>query len=327
MSVGRREIAVALGVGSIVLFLSVRSPGTPVTVEIPDGATLPDIAEILEERGVVRSSGVFHAYTRLRRADRRLKAGTYRLTTGSSVRSTLNRLLRGRVETVSLVIPEGFQLQQMAPRIAEVTGDTPDDVLRALRSEQLPAEVGVPGPTLEGYLFPDTYRFARGVSVREVALAMVRRYTSLWTAARRSRLAASDLTEREIVTLASIVQAEAGQASEMPRISGVYHNRLAEGWRLQADPTVIYALGGYRERLLFAAIDSVQDNPYNTYAMRGLPPGPIGSPGEEAIDAALDPERHDFMYFVARRDGSHAFSRSLADHNHAIREIRTGNDS
>jgi len=322
VSVGRREIALALGVGSVVLFASVRAPGAPVTVEIPDGATLPEIAEILEERGIVRSSGAFHAYTRLRRADRRLKAGTYRLTTGSSVRSTLDRLLQGQVETVALVIPEGFRLQQMAPRVARVTGGAPNDVLRALRSEELLTEIDVPGPTLEGYLFPDTYRFARGVSVREVASAMVDRYMSLWTDERRSRLAASGLTEREVVTLASIIQAEARQVSEMPRISGVYHNRLTAGWRLQADPTVLYALGGYRERLLFAAIDSVQDSPYNTYSMGGLPPGPIGSPGEDAIDAALHPEHHDFMYFVARPDGSHAFSRSLTRHNEAIREIR-----
>ena len=103
----------------------------------------------------------------------------------------------------------------------------------------------------------------------------------------------------------------------MERIAGVYHNRLEAGWLLQADPTVLYALGGYRERLLFAAIDSVAGNPYNTYTQRGLPPGPIGSPGERAIDAALSPEPHDYMYFVAWPDGSHVFTRSLAEHNAA----------
>ena len=125
------------------------------------------------------------------------------------------------------------------------------------------------------------------------------------------------MTQREVVTLASIIQAEARVVEEMPRISGVYHNRLEAGWLLQADPTVLYALGGYRERLLFAAIDSVQDNPYNTYSQRGLPPGPIGSPGARAIDAALSPEEHDYMYFVAWPDGSHVFTRSLGEHNAA----------
>ena len=130
------------------------------------------------------------------------------------------------------------------------------------------------------------------------------------------------MSEHEIVTLASIIQTEARQLSEMARISGVYHNRIRNRWLLQADPTVIYALGGYRERLLYAAIDSVADNPYNTYTQPGLPPGPIASPGAMAIDAALKPEEHDYWYFVARPDGSHVFTRTLADHNRAKEEQR-----
>ncbi len=124
------------------------------------------------------------------------------------------------------------------------------------------------------------------------------------------------MTEAEVMTLASIVQAEARRLDEMPRISGVYHNRLGLDWLLQADPTVLYALGGTRQRLLFAAIDSVADNPYNTYAHSGLPPGPIGAPGEAAIDAALNPV-DDYLYFVAWTDGSHVFTRSLSEHNRA----------
>ena len=152
--------------------------------------------------------------------------------------------------------------------------------------------------------------------------AMVDRYRSVWTPERRRRLAESGRSELEVVTLASIVQAEARHESEMPRIAGVYHNRLEAGWRLDADPTVLYALGGYRARLLFAAIDSVRDHPYNTYAQYGLPPGPIGAPGEKAIDAALGPEAHDFMFFVAWPDGTHLFTRTLAEHNAAVREAR-----
>ena len=123
------------------------------------------------------------------------------------------------------------------------------------------------------------------------------------------------------LTLASFIQAEARQVQEMPVISGVYHRRLDLGWLLQADPTVLYALGGPRDRLLFAAIDSVADSPYNTYTQGGLPPGPIGAPGDLAISAALQPEG-DFLFFVARPDGSHVFTRSLADHNRAVAESR-----
>jgi UPF0755 protein len=125
------------------------------------------------------------------------------------------------------------------------------------------------------------------------------------------------------MTLASIIQAEARRVEEMPTISAVYHNRLRLGYRLQADPTVLYALGGRRERLLFAAIDSVADNPYNTYTQRGLPPGPIAAAGEAAIHAALYPADESYLYFVARPDGSHIFTRSLEEHNRAREVART----
>ena len=156
---------------------------------------------------------------------------------------------------------------------------------------------------------------------------MAERYRDWWTPDRRARLDSLGMSERELVTLASIIQAEARQVEEMPRISSVYHNRLDRGWLLQADPTVLYALGGPRERLLYAAIDSVQDNPYNTYTQPGLPPGPIGAPGALALEAALHPADEPFMFFVARPDGSHVFTQTLAEHNRAKAESRRAWDS
>jgi UPF0755 protein len=150
--------------------------------------------------------------------------------------------------------------------------------------------------------------------------AMVQRYRTVWTDGRNARREELELSENELMTLASIIQAEARQVGEMPRISAVYHNRLRLGYRLEADPTVLYALGGHRERLLYAAMDSVADHPYNTYTQRGLPPGPIAAAGEAAIQAALYPKDVSFLYFVARPDGSHIFTNSLAEHNQA-REV------
>ena len=323
---GRRPRRVVAGVLVLTLVgliaVTTGGPGEPVLVDIPSGSTSPQIASILEDNDVVRSAGLFHAYVRLRRADRDLKAGTYVLQTGSSMGSALRSLRLGTVETVAVTIPEGFQVADMVPRIAEITGTPEDEVLTTLREPGLAERYGLPGPTIEGYLFPDTYRFARGVPVAAVVDAMIERYREVWTPERRAKLEASGRSEREIVTLASIIQAEARKVEEMPRISGVYHNRLRDGWLLQADPTVIYALGGYRARLLYAAIDSVRDNPYNTYANRGLPPGPIASPGARAIDAAMEPESHDFMYFVAWPDGSHVFTQTLAEHNAAKEDAR-----
>jgi UPF0755 protein len=298
-----------------------RPVGPPARFVVPDGASLAQVADTLAARGIVRGGSLFELYARLRRADRTIKSGEYELATASSWESVIRALTRGSVLTEPMTIPEGFTLAQMAPRIASVSGVSADSVVALLRSPEFAAEFGVPGPDLEGYLFPDTYRFARGVQVRTVVEAMVRRYREVWTPERRARLDSLGRTEAEIVTLASIVQAEARRTEEMPRIAGVYHNRLELGWLLQADPTVLYALGGYRERLLFAAIDSVADNPYNTYTQPGLPPGPIGSPGEAAIDAALSPT-DDFLFFVAWPDGTHVFTRSLAEHNRAVDAAR-----
>jgi UPF0755 protein len=312
---------VALVAGMIVLGEG-RPEGVPVIVDVPQGAALPQVARILEQHEVVRSASLFHLYARLRRADRKLKAGVYEMETATSMRSALSRLTTGDVETVAFTIPEGFTLKQMSDRIAAVSETPPAQVLMILEGKSAAAMYDVPGPTLEGYLFPDTYRFARGVSVESVVEAMVARYHAVWTPERRDRLASSGMSEREVVALASIIQAEARHVDEMPRIAGVYHNRLEAGWLLQADPTVLYALGGYRARLLYAAIDSVEGHPYNTYSQVGLPPGPIGSPGEQAIDAALSPESHEFMYFVAWPDGTHVFTNTLAQHNAAKENAR-----
>lgn len=316
----------ALAVVVAVVFLGGR-PGDPVRVVVPPGATLSSVADSLSARDVIHFPTLFKAYARLRRAERKLKAGTYDLETGSSWRVALRRVTRGEMVTVPLTIPEGFRLAQMVDRIAEVSEQSPERVLAALEDPTAAERLGVPGPGLEGYLFPDTYRFARGVPASAVVDAMAARYRAFWTPERIARRERLGLSERDVVTLASIVQAEARRLEEMPRIAGVYHNRLERGWRLEADPTVLYALGGYRERLLFAAIDSVQDHPYNTYRQDGLPPGPIGSPGELAIDAALAPEDHDYLFFVAFPDGSHVFTRSLAEHNAARVDARRANDT
>jgi UPF0755 protein len=210
----------------------------------------------------------------------------------------------------------------MAPRLAEITGLDADTVLSRISGDSLSDVWKVPGPGLEGYLFPDTYRVARGAPLQDILLAMVERYRAFWTPERVARRDSLGMSEREVVTLASIVQAEARVVEEMPVIASVYQNRLERGQLLQADPTVLYALGGYRPRLLYAAMDSVADNPYNTYTHPGLPPGPIGSPGEEALDSALYPADTDFYYFVAQPDGTHVFSETLEEHNRAVARLR-----
>ncbi len=291
---------------------------------IPPGATLAAVADTLAAHDVVSWPGLFKVYVRLKGAAGDIKAGTYDLREGAGWSQALDALVSGRVVTIALTIPEGFTVQQIALRVAPIAGETEDTVARLLLDPSLADSLGTPGPNLEGYLFPETYRFAQNVPVRAIAAELVARYQRVWTPERRAALDSIGLSEREVITLASIIQAEARWEEEMSRISAVFHNRLRRGMRLQADPTVQYALESRQSRLLFTHIDSVADNPYNTYTHAGLPPGPIGSPGAAAIDAALHPAPVPYLYFVAREDGHHEFSRSLREHNQAIQRIRQG---
>ncbi|MSR23162.1 MAG: endolytic transglycosylase MltG [Gemmatimonadetes bacterium] len=313
--------------GPFVLLASVacspgEAPGEPVELTIPAGASFVAVTDTLVARDLVRFPAIFRLFARLRGDDREIRAGGYRVAPGTRWVPLLDQLVAGRVITRPLTIPEGFTLDQIAGRLAEWTGTTPDEVAIRLSDEALAERWNVPGPGLEGYLFPDTYRFAPGVSLNAILRAMVDRYHSIWTGPWRARADSLGLSEREVTTLASIVQAEAMHEEEMPTISGVYHNRLRIGYLLQADPTVQYALGARRSRLLYADIDSVADHPYNTYTQPGLPPGPIGAPGEAALTAALYPADVDYLYFVARPDGTHIFTRDLGDHNQARVQAR-----
>ena len=323
-------LAVALLATAGILFFSVyptpAPEGPPVEVTIPAGASFGEVVDTLESRGVLRRPGLFRAYARAKGMETQVRSGRYSFFRPTPWSRILRDLTEGRVLTENLTIPEGFTLKQMAPRIASITGDTEETVLAVLSAEDAEEEWNVPGPGLEGYLFPDTYRFAPGVPLNEVLAAMVARYQAVWTPERRQSLDSRGMTEQELVTLASIVQAEARIRDEMPTIASVYSNRLDRDHLLQADPTVLYALGGPRPRLLYAAMDSVADHPYNTYTHVGLPPGPIGAPGMAAIDASLSPADTEFFYFVAHPDGSHVFSRTLSEHNRAVAETRRERD-
>jgi UPF0755 protein len=302
-------------------------PGTPpVELTIPDGAPFAEVVDTLEARGLVRRPTLFSLYARFKGLDRRVRSGRYALDPGAGWAGLLDDLTAGRVVTHELTIPEGWALRQIAPRIAAFTGRDESEVQALVNDSAAALRFDVPGPGLEGYLLPETYRFADGTSPETIVQTMVEQYREFWTPARRARLDSLAMDLRELTTLASIVQAEARVSDEMPRIAAVYHNRLRAGWLLQADPTVLYALGGPRERLLYAAMDSVADSPYNTYTQPGLPPGPIGAPGVEALQAALYPADEPAMYFVAGPDGRHVFSRTLAEHNRAVAEYRRRRD-
>jgi UPF0755 protein len=323
---GRRSPVAGLPLlGAVLLLLALtacgRGEGEPVRVTIPQGSSLAAVSDSLSAAGVIGQPQLFRYYARLRGADRSIRPGVYELPQGASWGSVLTALQEGHVMTSTLVVPEAWTGRQIAARIAALTGVEEDSVRGIIFSEEEAARRELPGPTLEGYLYPATYVHPLGATPHRMIEGLVSRYRRAWTEERRARADEIGMSEREVVTLASIVEAEARVWSERDTIAAVYRNRLRIGMPLQADPTIQYALGDRQSRLLYAHIDEVRDHPYSTYARRGLPPGPIGSPSEGAIDAVLWPADTPVIYMVARPNGTHIFTRSLAEHNAARREV------
>lgn len=296
--------------------------GEPVRFTVPPGSGMNAVSDTLGAREIIENPTLFRLYARFTGAARSIKPGVYEMQRGTSWAAVLQKLQAGDVVRVSVVVPEGWTSMQIAQRIAAVSETPPDSVLRLVMDTAVAAALEAPGPTLEGYLYPATYVFPAGTRPRPMLEAMFRRYRQAWTPELRARADSIGMSEREVVTLASIIEKEAKRWTERDTISAVYHNRLRIGMPLQADPTVQYALGTHQSRLLYSHIDDVADHPYNTYRRRGLPPGPIASPSAEAIRAALYPADVTYLYFVARPDGSHVFTRSLAEHNRARVQIR-----
>ena len=317
-----RRTALALGLSASLAACGGNPHGAPIRVTVPEHGGLATVADTLSARGIIGSETLFKLYGRMNGATKGIKPGIYEFRAGDAYAEIVRKLTHGDVVKIRLVIPEGWTVQQVAQRLAKQAGLPADSVLRVLEDADAAAKYKVPGPTLEGYLYPATYVFPLGTPLPKMIETMVGRYHQAWTPDLRSRLDASGMTERDAVTLASIVEKEAKVWTERPVISAVYHNRLRVGMRLQADPTVQYAMGRHTSRLLYGDIRNVADSPYNTYTHAGLPPGPIASPSKGAIEAAVAPSSDDYLYFVARPNGTHVFTRSLAEHNAAKAEAK-----
>jgi UPF0755 protein len=299
-----------------------QSDAPPQELTIPRGTTLAAVADTLEARGLIRSGELFSFYARMSGRRRAIQAGTYDVPPGASYRELLELLSTGRPALRRLVIPEGLFLTELVAAVEQQLGIAADRVMAAAGDSALRQRLAVPAPTLEGYLYPSTYLVRSDAGAGAVVRQMVSEFETVWREEWNARLDTLGMTRHEIVTLASIIEGEVRYAPDRPYVSSVYHNRLSQGMRLQADPTVAYALG--ERRRLFERDYRVR-SPYNTYLIDGLPPGPIGAPSAESIEVALYPARTDFLFFVARADGQHVFSRTYAEHRRAISEVRRGN--
>lgn len=292
-------------------------PRLPRLVDIRPGSSLRAVAARLEREGIIDSALRFELLGRLRGWASDVQAGQYRLGAHLTPVQIARILTAGRVHLHRLTVPEGYTVAQIA-RLTEIRGLCPAAAfIERARDGSRVRNLGVPAASLEGYLFPDTYLLAYGADCDTLLQAMTDRFRQVFDAPWRERARELGLSVNEVVTLASIVEKETGVAAERPLIASVFHNRLQRRMRLQSDPTVIYGLGErFKGNLTRAHLR--EPGPYNTYRIAGLPPGPIANPGRAALEAALFPADSDYLYFVAKPDRTHHFSKTLAEHNRAV---------
>ena len=309
-------------VGYIALmFLTVppETPGTERIVLIPSGSSGRKIAETLEAESVIRNKHLFMLLARFYRNGKTMKAGEYQFTTAMLPTDVLTMLQDGNVYARSITIPEGYTVRQMADVLAERGFDKAAFLAFAFNAQNA-ARFNISADSLEGYLFPSTYQITRETTAETLAQMMVEEFWTVMTPDLRQEIAQKGMTIHEVVTLASIVEEEAQVPEERELIAAVYSNRLRIGMKLDSDPTVIYGIPNFNGNLTRADLQT--DTPYNTYRRKGLPPGPIASPGKASILAAIRPANVKYLYFVAKNDGSHQFSTNYQDHLRAVRQFQ-----
>lgn len=318
----RRALLVAITSGALVAGACASNDKTSVTLTIRKGSNFREAAESLAAHGVVANARLFGWYASFKGKDRTIRDGTYFIRKGGSWGDVLTTLAEGRGIINRVLIPEGWPLWDIVPALARGLELEPKALEAAVRDTVLLRLVGVPRSqeTLEGYLFPDTYDFPKGVTARQAVELMVRRFEAQWKPEWDERLKELKMTRHQVVTLASIVEKEVRRGEERPVVAAVYTNRLRVRMPLQADPTVQYALKKRPGRVLYR--DLRVDSPYNTYRHPGLPPGPIASPGAKSIEASLYPAKVPYRFFVAHPDGHHEFRTTYREHLEAIKMVR-----
>jgi UPF0755 protein len=287
---------------------------------VSPGQGLRTTAENLRQDGLVSDALRFIILARLEKQDKLLKAGEYFLSTTMTPREILGQMVEGRVHLYRLTIPEGFNMVQIAAAVSAAGLDSETNFLAAASDPQTAASLGLEAQTMEGYLFPDTYYFPRGLDSATIIATMVKQFKAAFKPEWEAQAKALNMSVHEIVTLASIIEKETGAPEERPLIASVFHNRLQKGMRLETDPTVIYGIPDFDGNIKRRHLETY--TPYNTYKIKGLPPGPIASPGALAMQAALFPAQSDYLFFVSKKDGTHQFSKTIKEHNAAVRKYQ-----
>jgi UPF0755 protein len=315
-------VILLLGVSAVhFLITPAEQEGMEQVVFVQEGLSLKEVANELERRDIIVNKSLFGLWGKIMGSSRRIQAGEYRLSPNMPPIRILEILTAGAVITYPITFPEGYTIEQIA-NVLDRNGLVEKEEFVSLAHDPVVLkQYDIIGPSLEGYLYPDTYYLPRGISSSTAIDAMVNRFRQL-TGPLEKRAETVGMPMKDVIILASIVEKETGLAEERPMIASVFLNRLKQGMRLESDPTVIYGIRGFNGNL--TRKDLREPTPYNTYVIRGLPIGPIANPGLEAIKAVLFPEETDYLYFVSKNDGSHQFSKTLSEHNKAVRMYQGG---
>ena len=299
-------------------------PGSGQRIEkiviVEPGQGFSKTAAQLQTAGLIENANKFKALAIFKRDDKKIKAGEYLFTTDMTPEQILNILVNGKVLLRKLTIPEGYNLSQIAEAVEKAGLGEKNTFFEKIQDAAFARENGIEADSLEGYLYPDTYYFSRNTTPEKIVSSMLAGFWSVFTPEWKARAGELGFSVHEIVTLASVVEKETGDASERPLIASVFHNRLKRGMRLDSDPTVIYGIKNFNGNLTKKNLRT--RTPYNTYMIKGLPPGPIANPGKKAIEAVLFPAETRYLYFVAKNNGTHKFSTNLSDHNSAVRKYQ-----
>ncbi len=300
----------------VMLYSSASTDAKVRTVVVPKGASFRVIAVSLEKAGVIRDAGAFSFAARISGAYRKVRAGEYEFRGSPPLMEILDALVEGRVKKYQVTIPEGYNVYETAGALQEAGLIDEREFLAKARDPRFVASLGLDGQSAEGYLFPDTYQFEKGMSADDIIRRMTAKFKSVYYPELDEAAKSRGMTLGKAVTLASIIEKETGDGSERGLISAVFHNRLRKRIKLQSDPTVIYGIKGFDGNLTKRHL--LEKTPYNTYANFGLPPGPIANPGRAALKAAVEPANADYLYFVSMNNGAHHFSATLKEHNNAV---------
>ncbi len=311
-----------LGFLAVFIFLPSLQRQQTVEVRVEPGEPFSSVVRRLKDNDVIPNERLFSLWARLSAMDKKIRWGLYRFELPLSPREVLNRMVLGRGLLYRITIPEGLTVRKIADLLEKREMAKKGRFLAEATDPELLSLLGLDGKGIEGYLFPDTYYFAPFVTERDLLVAMADQFRVIFNPKMAEQAKQIGLNLHEVVTLASLIEKEAGIEAERPLVSAVFHNRLKYKMPLQSDPTVIYGLEHFAGNLTRRDLQS--RSPYNTYRIQGLPPGPICNPGLSSLMAALYPAPVSYLYFVSKNDGSHLFSRSLREHNRAVKVYQRG---